>query len=52
MIDTPSELSRFTRSSRRVRVDAIERGGRFVHHENARVDREGLGDLDDLLLGD
>ena len=34
------------------RVDAIERGGRLVHDENTRVDRKGLGDLDDLLLGD
>ena len=34
------------------RVIAIERGGRFVHHENARVDGESLCDLDQLLLGD
>ena len=34
------------------RVDAIERGGRLVHDENARVDRERFCDLDDLLLRD
>ena len=29
-----------------------ERGGRLVHLDDPRVDRERLHDLDDLLLGD
>ena len=29
-----------------------ERGGRLVHHDHARLGRERLGDLDDLLVGD
>ena len=29
-----------------------ERGRRLVHHDHARVGRERLGDLDDLLIGD
>ena len=29
-----------------------QRRGRFVHDEDPRVDQQGLGDLDHLLLGD
>ena len=29
-----------------------ERGRRLVHHDHARLGRERLGDLDDLLVGD
>ena len=29
-----------------------ERGGRLVHDQDARVEAERLGDLDDLLVGD
>ena len=31
---------------------ATERGGRLVHDEQSSVERDGLGDLDDLLVGD
>ena len=31
---------------------ALERRRRLVHHQDARVDRKRLGDLDHLLLGD
>ena len=31
---------------------AAERGGRLVHDEQPCVERDGLGDLDDLLVGD
>ena len=29
-----------------------QRGGGFVHDDDPRVDRQGLGNLDRLLLGD
>ncbi len=31
---------------------AGQRGGRLVHDQDAGVERQGLGDLDDLLVGD
>ena len=33
-------------------LDSAERGGRLVHDEHLGVERDGLGDLDDLLVGD
>ena len=33
-------------------LDAAERRGRLVHDQQAGVERDGLGDLDDLLVGD
>ena len=33
-------------------LDAGQRGGRLVHDEHPGVERDGLGDLDDLLVGD
>ena len=33
-------------------LDAAEGGGRLVHDQQAGVERDGLGDLDDLLVGD
>ena len=33
-------------------LDAGQRGGRLVHDQHAGVERERLGDLDDLLVGD
>ena len=35
-----------------VDLDPAERRGRLVHDQQARVERDGLGDLDDLLVGD
>ena len=35
-----------------VDLDRGERRGRLVHHDDSGVEREGLGDLDQLLLGD
>jgi hypothetical protein len=36
----------------RVDLGVVEGGGGLVHDEHPRVVREGLGDLDHLLLGD
>ncbi len=35
-----------------VDLDAAECGRRFVHDEDFGIERDGLGDLDDLLVGD
>ena len=39
-------------SNSRSDLDAGQRGRRLVHHEHPRVERQRLGDLDDLLVGD
>ena len=52
MTDTPSPTQALYEIEQTRRVIAIERGCRFVHHENTRVDGESFGDLDQLLLGD
>ena len=33
-------------------LDRRQGGGRLVHHDHPRVERQRLGDLDELLLGD
>ena len=35
-----------------VDLGVVERGGRLVHDEHLRVERQRLGDLDHLLAGD
>ena len=52
MIDTRSALSLLHQIEQARSVDAVESRGRLVHDQNAGVDRERLGDLDDLLVGD
>jgi hypothetical protein len=36
----------------RIDLGRAERGGRFVHHDQPCLPREGTGDLDQLLFGD
>ena len=52
MIVTPSALSLAHEIEQTAGVDAVERGGRLVHDQDAGVDRQRLGDFDDLLVGD
>ena len=47
---TPSAASWRTMRKRRVAFGGREGGGGLVHDEDAGVEREGLGDLDELLL--
>ena len=49
---TPSAFSRAIIANSRSLSRSDKRRGRLVHHQNARVLRQGLGDLDHLLLGD
>jgi len=52
MMPAPFALSFLTMPKRRSISRSLKRGGRLVHHDDARVLREHLGDLDDLLLSD
>ena len=49
---TPSAARLRTMRKRRVALGRREGGGRLVHDEDAGVERERLGDLDELLLAD
>ena len=52
MIATPSALSSAITCSSRVGLGGGEARGRLVHDDDARVERQRLGDLDELALGE
>ena len=52
MIATPASGELAHDLEQRVALRRRQRGGRLVHHQDARVERQRLGDLDQLLLAD
>ena len=51
-IPSPLRAQPFDRCEEDVDPVLIEHGGRLVENENARIDRDRLGDLHHLLLRD
>ena len=52
MTDTPWLARRRTSAKSRSDLLVAERRGRLVHHDDAGIEGQGAGDLDDLPLGD
>ena len=49
---TPDSRSAAGDAEQALDLDGRQRGRRLVHHDHPRVERQRLGDLDELLLGD